>query len=47
MTAKAVKAKHPIKTEGARPHNWLDDARKRKEKEAKVAGKAKNANSGA
>ena len=31
----------------ARPHNWLDDARKQKEKEAKVAGKAKNANSDA
>ena len=47
MTAKAVKAKHPIKIKGARPHNWLDDAREQKKKQAKVAGKAKNANSDA
>ena len=32
----------------ARPHNWLDDAREqKKKKQAKVAGKAKNANSDA
>lgn len=47
MAAKPLKPKHPIKTEGVRAYNWLDDARKRKEKEAKVAGKAKNANSDA
>ena len=29
----------------ARPHNWLDDAKKQMEREAEVAGKAKKANS--
>lgn len=41
----AEKSTKTIFFKNARPHNWLDDAKKQKEKEAKVASKTKIANS--
>ena len=43
----AEKETKTIFFKNARPHNWLDDAKKMKEKETKVASKAKKAKSDA